>query len=215
MTTTTLIFDFDGTLVDSGPGILHTFALVLQAHGLPPLVPLTPDLIGPPLPLTLRKLVGDVSPDQLETLAADFRRIYDKDGVAMTAVYPGVPAVITQLAAAGRGLHLATNKREKPTLLLLDQLGLAPHFKSVYCLDSRSPGFANKGAMLQALVIEQALTLDACIYIGDTSHDEAAAASAKLPFVAVEWGYGVGAQQVSPGARRIANAVELLTLTVP
>ena len=71
MTTANLIFDFDGTLVDSGPGILHALGLVLQARGLQPQIPLTSDIIGPPLPVTLRKLAGDVTPELLDTLVAD------------------------------------------------------------------------------------------------------------------------------------------------
>jgi phosphoglycolate phosphatase len=212
MTTANLIFDFDGTLVDSGPGILHTLALVLQAQGLQPQLPLTRDLIGPPLPVTLRKLAGDVEPAVLEALVADFRAIYDGEGVMVTKPYPGIVDVIAALAARGCGLHLATNKREKPTLLLLDHLGLTPHFKSVYCLDSRNPGFANKGAMLQIQLVEQALVAADCLYIGDTNHDEQAAAAAGLPFVAVAWGYGVDAQQVSAVARQINTPTQLLTL---
>ena len=212
MTTANLIFDFDGTLVDSGPGILHALGLVLQARGLQPQIPLTSDIIGPPLPVTLRKLAGDLTPELLDTLVADFKAIYDTEGVKVTQPYPGIMDAIAALAASGCGLHLATNKREKPTLLLLDHLGLTPHFKSVYCLDSRSPGFANKCVMLQVQVAEQGLVVAECLYIGDTSYDEQAAAAAGVRFVAVAWGYGVGAQQVSESARLLIAPTQLLTL---
>lgn len=212
VTKANLIFDFDGTLVDSGPGILHTLSLVLSARGLQPQLPLTRDLIGPPLPVTLRKLAGDVEPVLLDALVTEFKALYDTQGVKVTQPYAGIVDTITALATAGRRLHLATNKREVPTLILLQQLGLMPYFTSVYCLDSRSPGFANKGAMLQSQLVEQGLLASESLYIGDTNHDEQAAAAANLPFVAVGWGYGVGVQQVSADARLITSPVDLLQL---
>ena len=63
-----------------------------------------------------------------------------------------------------------------------------------------------------ATLAEQGLVAAECLYIGDTSHDEQAAAAAGVRFVAVAWGYGVGAQQVSESARLLIAPTQLLTL---
>ncbi|MFZ9583827.1 MAG: HAD family hydrolase [Pseudohongiellaceae bacterium] len=204
-----LIFDFDGTLIDSGPAILHTYARVLEAHGLQPAVPLTGELIGPPLPQTLARVVGRQEPLLIAQLTAEFKAHYDAEGLYATTLYPGVAEALHGLFGAGQRLYLATNKRERPTLLLLEHFCLRELFTAVYCLDSRTPAFADKGSMLRQLLADQALGTGNSVYLGDTSHDEAAAAEAGLPFVAVTWGYGVGAQRVSAGARRVADLAEL------
>ncbi len=204
-----LIFDFDGTLIDSGPAILHTYARILEAHGLAPAVPLTGELIGPPLPQTLARVVGRQDPLLIAQLTAEFKAHYDDEGLYATELYPGVSEALRGLFGAGQRLYLATNKRERPTLLLLEHFRLRELFTAVYCLDSRTPPFADKGSMLRQLLVDQALGTGSSVYIGDTSHDEAAAAEAGLPFVAVSWGYGVGEQRVSTRARRVADLAEL------
>jgi phosphoglycolate phosphatase len=205
-----LILDFDGTLIDSGPAVLETFAASLRAHGIAPQRPLARDLIGPPLHATLQTLTGISDKSQLEVLAAEFRKRYDTDGLYATAFYPGIPELLQAQLAAGRRLHLATNKRQKPTLLLLEHFGWLPWFTSIYCVDSRVPPFPSKGEMLRVQLREQQLDAADCVYVGDTRHDEVAAAEAGIAFVAAGWGYGSGAQAVSAGARMLAAPADLV-----
>lgn len=205
-----LIFDFDGTLIDSSPAILATMAAVLQARGITPVRPLDRDLIGPPLPATLKTLTGLTDPRELEALAADFRQRYDSDGLYATQTYPGIPELLRELESAGLHLHLATNKRLRPTRLLLEHFGWLAWFDSVYCVDSRTPAFPDKGEMLLALLDDLALAARQCVYVGDTRHDQQAAAHADIPFVAVGWGYGVGAQAFGPGVAPIHSPQDLL-----
>lgn len=210
-----LILDFDGTLIDSSPSVLETLAAALRAKGLKPLRPLTRDLIGPPLHATLQTLTGIADRTELEHIAAEFRTRYDTEGLYATVPYPGVHELLEQQAQAGRQLHLATNKREHPTLLLLEHFGWRSWFRSVYCVDSRMPAFPSKGEMLRVQLQEQGLRAADCLYAGDTRHDEVAAAEAGIPFVAVGWGYGVGAQAVSAGARVLASPRELALIQSP
>ena len=205
-----LIFDFDGTLIDSSPAILATLGRVLREHDVAPIRPLTRDLIGPPLLATLRACSGVAEPQLLERMAGAFRESYDAHGIHATETYADIPEVLQRLLADGRELHLATNKRQRPTLLLLKHFGWEAWFKSVYCVDSRAPPYPGKGDMLLAQLQEQELVADETIYIGDTAHDETAAARAGLRFLAAGWGYGVGEQAVSAGARILLSARELL-----
>jgi phosphoglycolate phosphatase len=80
MKKTHVLFDFDGTLVDSAPAILTTFAQVLQAHGLQACCSIDDSLIGPPLRQTLQTLCGSSDVQLLDTLASSFRDIYDMSG---------------------------------------------------------------------------------------------------------------------------------------
>ncbi len=206
-----LILDFDGTLIDSSPAILDTLAASLRAKGLTPVCRLTRELIGPPLQTTLHTLTGISDITVLEALAADFRSRYDTEGLYATQPYEGARELLRRQAAAGGRLHLATNKRQRPTLLLLDHFGWAAWFSSVYCVDSREPPFAGKGEMLLTQLQEQGLQASSCLYIGDTRHDEEAAAEAGIRFVAVGWGYGSGGQAVSRGANVLKTPEELMT----
>jgi phosphoglycolate phosphatase len=207
-----LILDFDGTLIDSSPAILETLSASLRARGAEPLQPLTRELIGPPLHATLQALTGITDRTILDDLASEFRSRYDTNGLFATEAYAGIPQVLRTQVNAGKRLHLATNKRERPTLLLLNHLGWKPWFTSVYCIDSRSPPFPSKGEMLRAQLREQGLEASSCLYVGDTRHDEIAAAEAGISFVAAGWGYGIGDQAVSPDARILSSPVELAVL---
>jgi phosphoglycolate phosphatase len=207
-----IIFDFDGTLIDSCPAILETLGAVFRAHAIEPVRPLSRDIIGPPLHATLQLCTGITDKVLIEKLATDFRNRYDLEGIYSTQAYPELAAVLQQLRVAGRHLHLATNKRERPTLLLVAHFGWAPWFDSVYCIDSRTPPYPSKGDMLVEQLAEQKLDTRECVYVGDTAHDEKAAAHAGLSFVAVGWGYGVGEQAVSKSAKRISAPGDLLNL---
>ena len=205
-----IIFDFDGTLIDSSPAILETIAAVLSARSIALVRPLSRELIGPPLQATLQACSGITNKRVLEELAADFRTRYDSAGLFATQAYPGIAAVLRQMRAAGSQLHLATNKRQRPTQLLLAHFGWEPWFASVYCVDSRTPPYASKGAMLQNQLQELKLDPNDAIYVGDTGHDEKAAADAGLSFIAAGWGYGFGEQAVSTSARLLQSVEDLL-----
>lgn len=188
----TLIFDFDGTLIDSAPGILATYAEVLASAGITPAVPLDQHLIGPPLQPTMEKLVGEqlTDPARLQALVEDFKLRYGSTGVAHTPAYPGADDALLSLREQGYTLYLATNKRAQPTLALLDKFGWQAHFQRVYCIDSSQPAFCDKTAMLRQLLLENNLAAEACLYIGDTRGDYLSANANGIPFIAALWGYG-------------------------
>ena len=186
----TLIFDFDGTLIDSAPGILATYAAVLNAAGIQPVVALDARLVGPPLLPTMSKLTGPLDPEKLDALVEEFKRRYVDIGVANTPAYAGADAALQRLRASGKTLYLATNKRAEPTLMLLEKFGWASHFHRVYCIDSHQPAFADKTAMLRQLLSENSLDPRQALYIGDTRGDYLSASACGISFVAALWGYG-------------------------
>lgn len=215
----TIIFDFDGTLIDSAVGILATFSAVLNAAGIKPAVPLDSRLIGPPLQPTMSKLTGPVAPEKLDALVEDFKLRYADIGVARTPAYPAAESTLKQLAAHGKTLYLATNKRAQPTLALLEKFGWGHLFRRVYCIDSHQPAFSDKTAMLRQLLHENTLSAERCLYIGDTRGDYLSASACGIDFAAALWGYGDWEQntaaenpQTPPTLASLLQVLPLLSL---
>ena len=185
----TIIFDFDGTLIDSAVGILATFSAVLSAAGIKPAVPLDARLIGPPLLPTMSKLAGPISPEALDVLVEDFKLRYIDLGVARTPAYPAAELTLRHLVAKGKTLYLATNKRAQPTIALLEKFGWGHYFRRVYCIDSHQPAFNDKAAMLRQLLGDNRLDAKQCLYVGDTRGDYLSASACGIEFVGALWGY--------------------------
>lgn len=183
------IFDLDGTLVDSAPSILLCLAEALASQGIAPVAPLTPLLIGPPLHETLRNISGCSDEKTIAAMVATFVEHYDLSGYRQTQVFADVEAMLRDLKAAGLRLHIATNKRLRPTQLILSHLGWNELFYGVYALDLRKPSFPNKSEMLDALLQAECIAPTEAIYIGDRSDDWKAARANALQFIAAAWGY--------------------------
>jgi phosphoglycolate phosphatase len=185
-----VIFDLDGTLIDSSPSILKCFGQVLNEHGLTPLVPLNDALIGPPLRQTLVNLTGATDSAFLDRLVDGFKACYDTEGYKEARVYDGVEAMLVQLAESGITLAIATNKRRIPTLKILEYLGWERYFRVVGTLDTSFPPHADKAAMIHSLLNELSISAAASLYLGDKLEDGKAADANKMPFIAAGWGYG-------------------------
>jgi phosphoglycolate phosphatase len=185
-----IIFDLDGTLIDSRAAILDAFGKALAEKGIVPRIALAAVRIGPPLAETLRELSGSDDEALLDALAAHFKAHYDSSGYRASEVFADIPELLEALATSGARCFLATNKRLAPTRLILQYLQWEPYFAEVYALDRETPRLPDKSSMLARLLAEQALDAQNCIYVGDTPEDEAAARANGLRFAAVSWGYG-------------------------
>jgi phosphoglycolate phosphatase len=205
-----VIFDFDGTLVDSAPAILATFANILEEARITPATPLTRSLIGPPLIPTLRKISGSNDEVLIGRLASRFKIEYDEHKLPLTVAYAGVSEMLRNLHDRALTLHIATNKRERPTKRLLDIFAWRSLFTSVYCVDSPPKGFTEKAEMLARLLEEQEISVADAVFVGDTPSDGLAAAANSLPFLGIGWGYGDWTQTAS-GAMPIVDSAERLT----
>ncbi len=204
-----LVFDLDGTLIDSSSSILEGLRGAFAACARQPQQPLTPAVIGPPLQETLAQLAGSRDQAVLRPLAEAFKAHYDSAGYRLTQVFPGIPEMLASLAAAGYPLYLATNKRLRPTQLILEHLGWRELFRGVYALDGFDPPLADKPAMLRQVLNIHGLTPQTTLYIGDRHEDGAAAAANAMPFAFASWGYG-GAQAPPPAWLTLNQPPELL-----
>jgi phosphoglycolate phosphatase len=184
-----IAFDFDGTLVDSAPGILRGISLALDSNRVKPVLPLDRSLIGPPLLVTLARVAGRDDPDLLDALVGDFIRFYDGGACLDSPAFPGVGKTLAELRQRGYGLYLVTNKRGTPTQKILNHLGWSALFTAVYCLDEHvdCPG---KAQLLAKLIEAHTLCATDTPYVGDTDGDAWSARAHAMPYIHVAWGYG-------------------------
>lgn len=209
-----VLFDLDGTLIDSSPSILSAFAATLSSHNIRPALQLEPSIIGPPLRDVLTKLAGTTDSVLLDALGITFKAHYDTHGYKSTAVFPGVSELLSDLWNRGIPLYIATNKRLHPTHLILERLGWAEWIRGVYALDCIVPHLLNKAEMLSYVLGDAGIDPAQAYYVGDRLEDGFAADENDLPFIAACWGYGVfGESEIRPSWRAVHRPADVLTLT--
>lgn len=185
-----IIFDLDGTLIDSAPSILSGLNDVLEINGFESLIPLTCSLIGPPLIATLQMVSGVDDEKKLQQMAEQFKRLYDIQGCLISQPYASVDEGLKNLVDNGFVLHIATNKRLIPTKNILSHLGWDVLFHSLYTLDKMGISFQSKSDMIAQQLKDLGLSNDQAIYVGDRKEDMEAAKNNQLNFIGVSWGYG-------------------------
>lgn len=185
-----IVFDLDGTLVDSLPGITRSVEEALALCGLPPLrVDIRP-LIGPPIRSILATVSGVSDPPALDRLEQAFRLSYDTEGWRKTVCYEGVRERLWGLLTGEASLYLVTNKPHKATRRILRELKLDGFFLDIVCPDSRVPPYGSKTEALTGLLRRRRLSPGECLLVGDTQDDANAAAAAGIRCAIVEHGYG-------------------------
>lgn len=187
--TKNVIFDLDGTLIDSAPSILKSLNFALSVNGISPSIPLTASIIGPPLDVTLRKITDIHDQDVIDGLIESFKNAYDDDGYKATVIYDGVFYMLGELLKSGIKIHLATNKRIAPTRKILNYFSLNSYFSSIYALDVEVVRFKSKAEMLNAILKKEGLNNFESLYVGDINADYEAAKYSDINFIHAQWGY--------------------------
>jgi phosphoglycolate phosphatase len=186
-----VVFDLDGTLIDSEPDIRATLNRVLAAEGLAPLPrEAVAKMIGDGAKVLLERGFAArgraFEPRYLEAFLAD----YEVNSTVETVPFPGIPAALEALRAAGHRLGVCTNKPENATRGILAGLDIEKYFSAVTGGDStpfRKPNPAHLAATLAALGATEA------VMVGDHENDIKAAAGLEIPSIFVTWGYGEAA----------------------
>ncbi|MBX3100588.1 MAG: HAD hydrolase-like protein [Salinibacterium sp.] len=192
-----ILFDLDGTIVDSAPGITATLAYTFEAMGLP--VPSADELIayvGPPLLDSFRDLAG-FTPEQSHAALTIYRPQYLEVGVFNASIYPGIPGLLKRIHRSGIPLSLATSKPETPATLILEHYGLLEYFDVVTGASDDEVRSAKADVVEEALKRLAALDVDLSrpIMVGDRHHDVLGAAAHDVPTIFVRWGYGAPAEE--------------------
>ncbi|SMH49441.1 phosphoglycolate phosphatase [Rathayibacter oskolensis] len=211
-----ILFDLDGTITDSAPGITGTLVDTFVELGRP--VPLPAELlayVGPPLLDAFREL-GGMSVDQAQDALAVYRRRYNAGGLFDSSLYPGVPEVLARIAEAGIPLSLATSKPESAATRILEHYGLAQYFTVICGASEDEVRSAKADVVEEALrrLRELGVDLSAPVMVGDREHDVHGAAAHGIPTIMVEWGYGSPVEAVGSIAL-VSEAGELENLLLP
>jgi phosphoglycolate phosphatase len=183
-----LIFDLDGTLTDSKPGILGCLREVLDARRMQDCGPLD-RFIGPPVEQWAKELLPNGSDDDRGALARDYRACYDRVGWSNNSVFPGVMEMLAQLQAEGFPLYVCTSKQEHFAVRILETFGLARFFTAIYG-DKAAYTSHSKIDLLARILGERSLVRESVWMVGDRSFDIDAAHANNIRCLAVGWGYG-------------------------
>jgi phosphoglycolate phosphatase len=183
-----LIFDLDGTLTDSKPGILGCLQKVLDDRGMGGQGPLD-RFIGPPVEEWVVDLMPDGNEADRAALARDYRACYDREGWRNNSVFPGVREMLLELRAQGFPLYVCTSKQQHFAVRILDAFELSALFTAIYG-DKAEYASHSKIDLLANILREHSLGSDSAWMIGDRSYDIDAAHANQLRCLAAGWGYG-------------------------
>ena len=187
-----LIFDLDGTLTDSKPGIVGCLRKVLDARGIADAGPLD-RFVGPPVEEWVVEILPDGSEEERVALAADYRGCYDREGWKNNSVFAGVGQMLTELRNDGISLYVCTSKQHRFAVRIVDHFGLTGLFRAVYG-DKLEYENHSKIGLLARLIAEQSLDLQSTWMIGDRVFDIEAAHANSIPCLFAGWGYGLSAE---------------------
>lgn len=204
----TVLFDLDGTLTDSAPGITHSVAHALAYFGIHEEPESLLKFIGPPLNESLPEFYGFTA-EQTAKAVEVFREYFNEKGWCENAPYPGVPELLRDLKAAGLRLMVATSKPEVQAVRILKHFGLAEYLDRICGAPLNNEDGARKSA-----VIRNALSYvddpDSVVMVGDRRHDVAGAKETGLPCIGVLYGYGGREELEEAGADFIAEDMDKL-----
>ena len=202
-----ILFDLDGTLTDSGEGIMNCVELALQHYGIP--IPPREELrifVGPPLQENFLKF--GIPQEEIDNAIKVFRSRYLTVGKFENFPYPGIPELLQKLKSAGHHLYVATSKPESTAREILDKFELSPYF-DIICGATMDGTRQSKADVIQYLYDQTSETLPT-IMVGDTSYDVEGANAHHIPTIGVAWGSGSVTEMVDAGAVAIAQSVDEL-----
>jgi 2-phosphoglycolate phosphatase len=181
------LFDVDGTLVDSAHDICGTIQTVLAGtDGADRTYEFLRGYIGRPLIDLFQDVFPRHTPEEIEQLIEEYRRVYPARDHSSTLVFPGV---LEALQSLGGRKATATTKGTRTTRMILEKFGLLPYFDHVQGTDG-FPAKPNPHVIYAALTALEAKPED-CLFVGDSAADMEAARRAGVRSCAVTYGYGL------------------------
>lgn len=206
-----ILFDLDGTITDSAPGITNSIIYARKKWGLKPGT--NADyykFIGPPMPQSFEEYWGFSHEDAVRFLA-DYREYFSVKGLFENSVYPGVIDLLDALKSAGARLFIATTKPTGFSEQIAERFLFRDYFELV------SGSHLNKTNTKYAVIEHARKTCDidmaSAVMIGDRAHDVEGAHAHGIPCIGVTWGFGSREELRSAGADYITDtAEELLAL---
>lgn len=207
MSAKSILFDLDGTLTDSGEGIINCASLALEHFGID-----LPDretmrqFVGPPLVDSFAKF--GVPAEDLEEAVRIYRSRYIPIGKYENTPYPGIRELLEKLLEHGHKLYVATAKPEDMSLDILNYFDFAKYFTCI-CGASLDTSRNTKSAVIGYLIEKTGLDGSA-VMVGDTAFDVLGAKVYGIPTIGVAWGYGKVEDMEQAGAAGIACSMDEL-----
>ena len=202
-----ILFDLDGTLTDSGEGIMKCAVYALSKYGIE--APSEAELrtfVGPPLTESFARF--GVPQDQLTNAIEYYRERYIPIGRFENTPYPGIRELLKKLKDDGHKLYVATSKPEMMSIDILEHFDLAQYFDQI-CGASTDLSRSSKEAVI-AYLLEKCGAQENAIMVGDTAYDVIGAKKHGIPTIGVDWGYGLNEDMKKAGAIAIAYTAEQL-----
>lgn len=207
MSVKTILFDLDGTLTDSGEGIIKSSALALEHFHIPvPDYDTMRQFVGPPLHETFIKF--GVPDDQADLAVEIYRSRYNTVGKFENTPYPGVYDMLQALKERGYSLLVATSKPEDLSIEILEKFALAVYFDRI-CGATLDRSRTCKEDVI-AYLLNETPDKENMVMVGDTVFDILGAGSHGIPAIGVSWGYGSVEEMKKAGAVAICNTMQEL-----
>ena len=189
----TVVYDLDGTLIDSAADMQVAVSRVLADHGLPAITDQDARLfMGEGSQVTMRRAFAkwgrELADEEARAVTREFVRYYEAEPMRFTTAFDGVPEVVARFDRLGLRQGVCTNKFERPSRIILEALKLMPPILDVAGADTFAVRKPDPGHILQ-LIERIGGDPRRAVMIGDSVHDVAAAHAAGVPAVLVSWGY--------------------------
>lgn len=183
-----ILFDLDGTLTDSAPGIINCYRHALNVMGFDEPKDIM-RAVGPPLYDSFAELCG-MNSEQVQEAVRVYRQRYADTGLFENNVYEGIPEMLKRLKDSGIKLCVATSKPEVFAVKILEKFGLAEFFDVIGGADINGTRNAKQEVIEYVLSRAEITNRTDVLMVGDRSHDIIGAKQCGLPCMAVLWGYG-------------------------
>lgn len=184
-----IFFDFDGTLVDTGPGVKACVCETLSDLGykVPEEIVLN-QFLGPPLEESFSHFCG-IEDAEIGEAVAHFRQKYNETGLWNSCLYPGVAEGLQTLKEAGSSLYITSSKPYVFVDKLLDRLNLSEYFSGIEA-NPMLGKYRSKETLISSVMERNKLPKVECCMVGDRKYDITAARTLRIRALAVAYGYG-------------------------
>lgn len=188
-----LVFDLDGTLAETAPDLVATLNVLLDREGFPPLpYEVARSMVGGGARTLIERGLAhsksSLPAKRIDEMFDEYLAYYDDHICDSTHLFPGVEDALDRFAVAGWGFAVCTNKIEHSSILLLEALGISKRFAAI-CGKNTFPMSKPDGRTLLMTIEKAGGRPERTIMVGDSKTDIETARNAKIPVVAVDFGY--------------------------
>ena len=203
-----VLFDLDGTVTESGPGVLRSMAYAMDKFSLP-----MPDdvptrlFMGPPLSFSFRNYCH-LPPEKIPDALRFYREYYSQKGIFECSVYPGLEDLFKKIAKSGKTLLVASSKPEAYVKSILAHFGLDGYFAFIGGADFEGLRGEKDQVLEYTLASAGVQDVTKAVMVGDREHDIFGAAKFGMDSIGVLYGYGSRDELTAAGATYLAETAD-------